>query len=117
MRLSDFKDEKAIEVVAKLLVPIGNIAADKEMASVQKNSKHMGEFVSLLLQKHTQDVMTMLAVLNDQDPADYHCNAATVLSDTFQMISDPQLMSLFGLQRQTPASSGSASENTEAPAQ
>ena len=114
MRLSDFKDEKAIEVVAKLLVPIGNIAADKEMASVQKSSKHMGEFVSLLLQKHAQDAMTMLAVLNDQDPADYHCNAATVLADTFQMISDPQLMSLFGLQRQTPASSGSASESTEA---
>lgn len=116
MRLSEFKDEKGVEVVAKLLTPIGNIAADKEMATAQKDCKHMGEFASLLLQRHTQDVMTMLAVLNDQEPADYHCNAATVLVDVFKMISDPELMMLFGLQRQTPASSGSASENTEAPA-
>lgn len=114
MRLSEFKDEKGVEVVAKLLVPIGNIAADKEMASARKGSKHMGDFASLLLQRHTQDVMTMLAALNDQDPADYHCTAATVLVDVFNMISDPELMMLFGLQRQTPASSGSASENTEA---
>ncbi|NCE63739.1 hypothetical protein D1159_03880 [Pseudoflavonifractor sp. 524-17] len=115
MRLSDFRDKKGIEVVAKLLVPIGNIAADKEMANAQKSSKHMGEFASLLLQRHAQDVMTMLATLNDQDPADYHCTAATVLVDVFTMISDPELMMLFGLQGQTPASSGSASESTEAP--
>ena len=114
MRLSEFKDEKGVEVVAKLLVPIGNIAADKEMAGIQKDSRNVGDFASLLLQRHTQDVMTMLAVLNDQDPADYPCNAATVLVDVFNMISDPELMMLFGLQRQTPASSGSASENTEA---
>lgn len=116
MRLSEFKDEKGVEVVAKLLVPIGNIAADKEMANIQKDSVHMGDFASLLLQKHPQDVMAMLAVLNDQDPEDYHCTAATVLVDVFNMISDPELMMLFGLQRQTAASSGSASENTEAPA-
>lgn len=114
MRLSEFKDEKAVEVVAKLLVPIGNIAADKEMANARKNSRHMGEFASLLLQRHTQDVMAMLAVLNDREPSDYHCTAATVLMDTFNMLSDPELMALFGLQRQTSASSGSASETTEA---
>lgn len=116
MRLSDFKDEKAIEVVAALLVPIGNIAADKEMAEAQKSTKHMGAFVSTALTKHSRDVMDMLAILDDQDPTEYHCNAATVLRDVMTMFSDPDILALFGLQRQTLASSGSASENTEAPA-
>lgn len=114
MKLSEFKDEKAIEVVAKLLVPIGNIAADKEMEEEKISAKHMGAFASAALQKHSRDVMDMLAILDDQDPAEYHCNAATVLRDVMIMFSDPDMLALFGLQRQTPASPGSASENTEA---
>lgn len=115
MRLSDFKDEKAIDVVAKLLVPIGNISADKELGEARKAAKHMGEFASMLLRKHRRDVLDMLAILDDKEPEEYHCTAASVLMDVLNMLNDPELMALFGLQRQTPASSGSASENTEAP--
>ena len=116
MKLSEFKDEKAVEVVAKLLVPIGNIATDKEMAEAQRTARHMGEFASFALQKHARDVLDMLAHLNGQDPEDFHCSAATVMRDVMNMFSDPELMALFGLQRQNPASSGSASENTGAAA-
>jgi len=114
MKLSDFKDEKAIEVVAKLLEPIGNIASNESNADAK--GKSMGAFVSSLLQNNTKDVMAMLAILNDQNPEDYHCTAASVLVDAFSMLNDPALMQLFGLQSKTAASSGSASENTEAPA-
>ena len=74
------------------------------------------EFASAMLQNSPKDVMDMLAILHEKDPKDYHCSAATVLMDVFNMISDPELLALFGLQRQTTASSGSASENIEAPA-
>lgn len=117
MKLSDFKDEKAVVVVAKLLVPIGNIASDNEMSEVKDKVKNMGEFASVALQKHSRDIMDMLAILNDQDPGGYHCNAATVLHDVMEMFSDPAFLELFGLQSQILASSGSASETTEAPAQ
>ncbi len=113
MRLSEFKDEKGIEVVAKLLVPIGNIASNKENGDAK--DKSILAFASSILQNNKRDVMDMLAILSDNDPANYHCTAATVLMDVLNMVSDPELMELFGLQRQTPASSGSASETTEAP--
>lgn len=120
MRLSDFKDEKGVEVVAKLLMPIGRIAANQENAKAMKAVNEEGgnllSFASALLCNSPRDVMDMLAILNDEDPADYRCSAATVLVDVFNMISDPELLALFGLQRQNPASSGSASESTEAPA-
>lgn len=115
MRLSEFKDEKGIEVVAKLLVPIGNIAANKDNATAR--GKNVSAFASSILQNNTRDVMDMLAILDDKNPEEYHCTAATVLMDVFNMMSDPDLLMLFGLQRQTAASSGSASETTEAPAQ
>lgn len=112
MKLSDFKDEKGVEVVAKLLVPIGNIANNAKNADAK--DKGGLAFASALLQNNKRDVMDMFAILNDADPKDYHCDGATVLADTFNMISDPALLALFGLQRQTPASSGSASTTGEA---
>lgn len=118
MRLSEFKDEKGIEVVAKLLIPISKIVSNPENAAAQKRVKeengNMMGFAASLLQNSPKDVMDMLAILDDKSPDNYHCSAATVLMDVFYMISDPELLALFGLQRQTPASSGSASESTEA---
>lgn len=107
MKLSDFKDEKAVEVVAKLLVPIMSIASNKE----NEKAKDKGgiAFASALLQNNKKDILAIFAILNEKEPEEYHCDAAKVLLDTFTLISDPALMSLFGLQRQTVASSGSAS--------
>lgn len=112
MRLSDFKDEKGVEIIAKLLVPIKNIASNPKNAEARKEGDWA--FASAMLQNSPRDAMDMLAILHEQDPKDYHCSAATVLVDVFNMISDPELLALFGLQSQTTASSGSASENTEA---
>jgi len=112
MKLSDFKDEKAIEVVAKLMEPIGHIAANTENAKAKE--KNGLEFVSALLRSNKKDVMSMLAILDDKDPAEYHCNAASVVKDIINMLNDPELMELFGVQSMIPASSGSALENIEA---
>lgn len=111
MKLSEFKDEKAIEVIADLMAPIGRIAANPENAKAK--NKTVGEFAAAILKNNVKDVMTMFAVLSDEDPTEYHCTAATVILDVMNMLSDPALMQLFGVQSKTPALSGSASENTE----
>lgn len=113
MRLSEFKDEKAIEVVAKLLEPISEIAANAKNA--QGKGKNVAAFASALLQNNPKEVLAMLAILDGQDPAGYHCTAASVFADVFDMLNDPELMQLFGLRSGNTASSGSASENIEAP--
>jgi hypothetical protein len=111
MKLSDFKDEKAIDVVARLLVPIGRIADNKKNAEAKDKSKL--EFVSALLRNNAADVKDILAIMADVDPAEYHCTATSVLTDAMELFNDPDLMRLFGLQSETAASSGSASESTE----
>lgn len=107
MKLSEFKDEKAVEVVAKLLVPIGRIVSNKENAKARNGTQL--EFASAILANNPKDVMNMLAILNDADPKTYHCTAATVIFDVMNMLSDEELIRLFGLQRQTKTSSTSAS--------
>lgn len=118
MRLSEFRDEQGVEVVAKLLVPIGKIVSNEKNAKAQKEANEgkgsMLDFVSALLQNSPRDVMDMLAILDGKDPNEYHCSAATVLVDALHMMSDHELLMLFGLQRQTLASPGSALETTGA---
>lgn len=109
MKLSEFKDEKAVEVVAKLLVPIGRIVSNKDNAKARGGTQL--EFASAILANNPADVKDMLAILNDADPAEYHCTAATVIFDTMNMLADEELLQLFGLQRQTQTSSTSASES------
>lgn len=113
MRLSEFKDEKAIEVVADLLGPIGRIAANAKNAEAK--GKSAAEFAGALLRNNPRDAMELLAILDGQDPADYHCTAAGILAGLLDMLNDPELMRLFGLRSGKGASSGSASENTGAP--
>jgi hypothetical protein len=52
--------------------------------------------------------------LNRQDVEDYHPTAATLFADILSMLSDKELLRLFGVQGQTQAVSGSAMESTTA---
>lgn len=114
MKLSDFRDERAIEVVADLLIPIGNIAKNEKVAKARKKEGGtLLDFASAMLKNSAKDVMAILAILNDKKPEEYHCSAATVLADVMDMLNDPELMQLFGLRSKTSPSSGSASESTE----
>ena len=117
MKLSDYKDEKGVEVVAKLMIPICKIVANPENAKAR--GKAPLEFASTMFQNSPSEVKEMLAILADVDPAEYHCNGATVLKGLFDMLADPELMQLFGLQSKKTGQtcSGSQSETTVAPEQ
>lgn len=111
-RLSEFENEDGVVVVAKLLKPIANIVAKVKDI---KNPDGMSpiEFVTLMLENSPADVMEIFAILSETPVAEYRCNAASILADTITLASDKELMSLFGLQSQTPTSFGSASETAE----
>ncbi|WP_305116639.1 hypothetical protein [Acutalibacter muris] len=113
MRLSEFKDEKAIEVVAALLEPIGKIAKNPKNQESRGEGKTILDFAAAMLKNNPADAKDMLAILADKEPESYHCNAATVFRDILLMLSDPEIMELFGVQSKTPPSSGSVSETTE----
>lgn len=119
MKLSDFKDERGVEVVAKLLVPVCQIVANPANAEAKTKCKNKLEFASAMLQNNPAEVKTMLAILNDTDPEAYHCNGASVMIGLLEMLADTEVMQLFGLQSKMTGQtcSGSRSENTEAPEQ
>ena len=117
MKLSDFKDEKGVEVVAKLLVPVCTIAANPANSESKAKCKNKLEFASAMIQNNPSEVKAMLAILNDVDPKEYHCTGASVMIGLLEMLADPEVMQLFGLQSKMTGQtcSGLRSENIEAP--
>ena len=111
MRLSEFKDQKAIEAVRDLLVPMGNIVTNP----ASKEAKDSGgiALASAMLKNNAKDAKEILAILADKPVESYTCTAATVLKDMLNVLSDPDLLELFGLQSQTQTSAGSALMNSE----
>lgn len=112
-KLADFKDEKGLEVAAALMEPLGKIAANS--ANVQAKGKTLFEFAAALLKNSPEEVKAMLAILSDEPVDDFHYTAGTVFSGVIALLSDPDILELFGLRGQMKGLSGSASENTEAP--
>lgn len=96
MKLSEFKGNKGIEVVGKLLVPITNISANKEVAKASK--KGLNYMISAALLYAPMDVKEILAILNDKPVDEYECDGATVMEDVFKMFEDESFLRLFGLQ-------------------
>lgn len=112
MRLSDFRDEQALEVIAKLLEPVGAIAANERNAAARSGG--VFGFASALLHNNPREVLAVFAILNGKEPEEFHCSAADVLFDLVDLLNDPELLTLFGLRSRTTASSGSVSANTKA---
>lgn len=93
MKLSEFKDEKAIEVVAKILEPISVIVANSK-TKINKGD-NAAKLASELLTNNPKEVKDILAILSDKPKEEYHCTAATVMRDVIEMFSDEELLSLF----------------------
>lgn len=114
-KLTEFEGDAGFELVADILPHIEAIA--QNAANREARSKSFVSFVAAILKNNKDSVKAILAALNETPVDQYKVTAASIFSDTLAMLNDDAMLGLFGLQRQTPASSGSASENTEAPEQ
>ena len=96
MKLSEFKGEKGVEVIGKLLIPITTMATNPHVRKAAQDG--LPKMISTMLTKTPKEAMEMLAILNDKPVEEFECNGATVLGDVLNLFTDEALLSLFGLQ-------------------
>jgi len=115
MKLSEIKGERALEVIADLIDPISRLLKD-DMFKKKVQGDNRLDAVKYLLKNHQRDVIEILALINDADPKTYAPSLIELPMMLMDLLSDPDVMSLFGSQSQTThlASTGSVTENTEA---
>lgn len=117
MRLSDIKGEKALDVIADLLDPVAEISTDNEVRTLLETGKveDRKKAIKLGIKNHKKAVITMLAILNGEDPETYEPSIYVLPVMLLDILNDPEVQRLFGSQEQTSdgISSGPVQENTE----
>lgn len=121
MRLSDFKGEEAIDVLADIIEPITKILTDSEIQELSKQKDVPAlKYVKPMLKNNKKEVIEILARLDNKPVEEYTkgMSLLTLPAQVLELINDPELQSLFRSQEQSnqmsSASSTPAMENTEA---
>lgn len=113
IKLSEYKNEKAVELLADLLDPICKIAANPGNQKAKGKSKI--HFAQAMMKNNAREIVDILAILSGENPEKYECTAADILVGVLELLNDDEISLLFGLQSQkkgvTP--SGSVSESVE----
>ena len=116
-KLSDFRDEEALDVLAELIDPVVDIASDKEIQKAFEAGSEatMADVVKLIIKGHKRAVMAVMAVLEGVPLEQFHCNLLTLPSQVMQIMNDSDLKAFFTSQVQNISlnASGSATENTK----
>lgn len=127
MKLSEYRGDDALEVLAELLEPAVEILADADIAAAWRDknpNKTRGQkqlkAVSIAIKKHKEAVIAILAALDHETPDEYRekINVVTLPKKLLEVLNDKDLRNFFTSQEQTKGEpSGSASASTEAPGQ
>ena len=112
MKLSDFKDEEAIDVLADIIEPAARIMADNGMREMIESGVPPVELIRNALKARKKEVIEIIATLHRVPVEECHFNVASLARDLMDIVSDPELTQVFTSQVQTTASvsSGSAME-------
>ena len=130
MKLGALKGEKAIEVIADLIGPIANIAADNQNLRLFHAQKKDGETdremavrdltekIPLLLRTHKKDVLAILCAVEGRQPEEL--NVLEIIRGALELANDPEFLSLFftavsSTDGQTPPSGSSAEADHSKP--
>ena len=94
MKLSEIKNEQAIEVLGDLIDPVIELCKDKYFGEAMTKGD-IKKAVKVMLKGHAKAVKEILAAL-DGVPVDmYECNILTLPKKLIEIMSDPDVLSLF----------------------
>lgn len=112
-KLSDYKNEDALDLLADILEPVAHIFADKEFVEQMQVNKMSA--IQHVIRNHKRDVLTIMARLEGVSVEEYQCTIFTLPMALLEMMNDPDLIDFFKSQglKINGESFGSAMANIE----
>ncbi len=113
-KLSEIRGEDALDVLADVIEPASEIIADTELRDLIRAKKNL-QAVRVGLKNHKSAILKILAVMDGEDVETYAPGFATLPLKLLELLNDPDMQQVFGLQGQTEdgKTSGSATESIE----
>lgn len=114
-RLSEFRGEEALDLLADLIEPASEIMTDKELIELFR-ARNMTAAAKVALKGHKKAVLEIMALIEGEDPKTYAPSVFALPMKLLEIFNDPELLDLFTSQGQNEAqtNSGSAMVITEA---
>lgn len=114
MKLSEYKNEDALDILADILEPAIEIFTDKALIELIKGS-NKPKAITYAIKNHKKSVLEILATIDGKKVEEYECTVITLPAKILEILNDEELMSFFSSQlpMEEQTSSGSATENTE----
>lgn len=115
MKLSDFKDEAALDLLAEIIDPAAEIFSDTKIANILRKNGAPAEAVKIAIKNHKKSVIQIMAAMEGVPFEEYHCNVFSLPIKLLEILNDKELVEFFTSQGQImeEKSSGSATENTK----
>lgn len=114
MKLSDYENEDAIDLLADIIEPVTTVLSDKNVVEAMKNDTQL-EAIKIALKSHKTEIIQIMARLDNTPVEEYKCSFLTLPIKLLEIISDKDLQSFFKSQLQSLDMNafGSVTVNTE----
>lgn len=94
MRLSEVKNEDALDMLADLIEPASEILADKKVQELIK-TKNRGAIIKGLIKDHKKTIIEILAIIDGVPVEEYEVNVFTLPIKLLDLLNDKELVSFF----------------------
>lgn len=120
-KLSEFRDDEAMDVLAEILDPMVSIMQNKNFVLALRGDKEKDikpnriDAIKIAITDNRSDIVKIMAVLNETSVEDFHYNLFTLPKMMVDMFNDKELMDFFVYRGEKDSETpfGSAMENTE----
>lgn len=99
MRLSDIKDDQALDTLADIIEPVAAILADEKVKEIFRSQPKL-KLATYIIKNHKKEVVEIMARLDGEEPENYSFNILTLPLKLMELLNDPALVDLFTSQGQ-----------------
>lgn len=96
MKLTQLENEDAIDLIANIIEPLGQIAQDKKIQELLKETNKL-VLVQYILKNHKKSIIEILAAMDGTPVEEYHCNVITITKDLLEIVNNKELSEVFSL--------------------
>lgn len=99
MKISEIKNEDALDVICDLMEPAAEIFGDPAFAETAKEGD-IAKLAKVAIKGHKKAVLEILAALNGVPVDEYVGTPITIMRDVLEILSDKELLEFFTSQGQ-----------------
>ena len=100
MKITEFKNEAALDLLMDLLEPVSKILTDKEIVGAIKSNKSKLGIARIAVKNHKSEVIEILAITDGVPVEKYTCNPITIITKLMELLNDKELIDFLSSQGQ-----------------